>query len=358
MRKELSMLRFVLLTVSMVSLLTACGGSRTDPAVTSGTGPAASEGAGKTAPETEKAESTLDFPKRTIEVVVPYTAGGGLDAITRFAAEALDVGVPVTITNTVGGSSLVAVKDVANGDKSGHRYVAHHPESVVTYYLVGVFDEDYSEKFQWICSYAYDPMCIAVGKNSPVNTWEELIADAKSRSGEQTWGGSGNLSTNHLAAAIAMEKGEFLANYVPYSGAADARIACIGGTLDVYIGQVSEMVSYAEAGDLKLICTMGGERSSWIPDTPTMAELTGTTENTIFGLHRGVMAPQGVPEEVRQYLEDAYAKVCSDEEWRNHVSDTLHYTPVFSTREECEQISQDAVTFVNAAMKFIDENLN
>ena len=102
--------------------------------------------------------------------MVPYSAGGGLDAVTRFAAEALDLPQSVTITNMVGGSSLVAVMDVAGGDQSGHRIVAHHPESMSAYYLGGVFDQDYGSEFNWVCSYAYDSMCIAVGKDSKLIT--------------------------------------------------------------------------------------------------------------------------------------------------------------------------------------------
>ena len=327
----------VLLVAAMILSLSACGGSNK---------------------ETDTTKAALNFPTKTIEVVNPYTAGGGLDLVTRAAAEALNVGVSVTVTNMVGGSSLVAVTDVANGDKSGHRYVSHHPESLSAYYLGGVFDKDYGQEFNFICCYAYDSMAIVVGKDSPINNWADLVADALARPGEQTWGGSGNLSTNHMAAAMAMKKGGFLANYVPYSGAADARIACIGGNLDVFIGQTSEMVSYAESGDLKVIATWSEERVSWLPDVPTMAELLGTKEGTIYGLHRGVMIPKDVPEEIRQYLEDAYKAAVTTEAWQKKVSDSLHYEPGFWTGAECAQIAKDSYAFSEEAVAFINEKLS
>lgn len=258
----------------------------------------------------------------------------------------------------VGGSSLVAVMDVAGGDQSGHRIVAHHPESMSAYYLGGVFDQDYGSEFNWVCSYAYDSMCIAVGKDSKINNWEELVADAKSRPGEQTWGGSGNLSTNHMAAAIAMKRGDFLANYVPYSGAADARIACIGGNLDVFIGQTSEMVAYAESGDLKIICTWTEERTEWMPDVPTFTECVNSTDGTVYWPHRGVLAPKGVPENVRQFLEDAYKAACTDPQWEADVSANLHYEPTFCTGTECLEISQEAYAIAEEAVEFINNNLS
>lgn len=343
----------LMIAFAMTMSLAACGGT-TAPANNAGTTSASSSAGTSSTVDT----STLNFPTKPIEIVVPYTAGGGLDSVTRFAAEALNLSQPVTITNMVGGSSLVAVMDVANGDQSGHRFIAHHPESMSAYYLGGVFDKDYGKEFKWICSYAYDSMCIAVGKDSKINSWEELVADALSRPGEQTWGGSGNLSTNHMAAAIAMKRGDFLANYVPYSGSADARIACIGGNLDVFIGQTSEMVVYAESGDLKVICTWDEERTKWMPDVPTFSECVGTTEGTVYGLHRGVMAPNGVSEEVRQFLEDAFMAACTDPEWEKNVSDSLHYTPVFSTGAECTQISEDAYAIAEEAIDFINENLS
>lgn len=345
----------LLLVLAMVASLAACGSSPNAPA---GSSPSGSKSDAEKPAVSEPTVPAVDFPKKTIEVVVPYTAGGGLDSVTRFAAEALDLSQSVTITNMVGGSSLVAVLDVANGDQSGHRYVAHHPESMSAYYLGGVFDQDYGKQFQWICSYAYDSMCIAVSGNSDIATWKDLVDDALARPGEQTWGGSGNLSTNHMAAAIAMKRGNFLANYVPYSGAADARIACIGGNLDVFIGQTSEMVAYAESGDLTIICTWDEERTKWMPDVPTFAECVGTTEGTVYGLHRGVMAPGGVPEDVRQFLEDAYRKGCTDPEWETNVSDNLHYTPVFNTGAECLQISNDAYAMAEEAVEFINANLS
>lgn len=338
------MKKFFALALAMVMLLglmTACGQKETP--------------SNDNAPA-QQGETTLNFPTKTIEVVVPYSAGGGLDVVTRYALEALDVPVSTTVTNMVGGSSLVAIMDVANGDQSGHRYIAHHPESMSAYYLGGVFDQDYGKEFNWICSYAYDPMCVVVGKDSPINSWEDLVADANSRPGEQTWGGSGNLSTNHMAAVLAMDIGGFEALYVPYNGAADARIACIGGNLDVFIGQTSEMVAYAESGDLKVICTWGEERSEWLPDVRTFAEIMGTTDGTVYGLHRGVMAPSGVPEEVRQYLEDAYKTATTDPEWQKGVSENLHYTPVFCTGAECEQISEDAYAMAERAVEYINSH--
>ncbi len=328
----------VLLIAAMILSLAACGGAQKESDTTT--------------------KAALNFPTKTIEVVNPYTAGGGLDLVTRAAAEALKVGQSVTVTNMVGGSSLVAVMDVANGDKSGHRYVSHHPESMSAYYLGGVFDKDYGQEFNWICCYAYDSMCIVVGKDSPINNWDDLVKDALARPGQQTWGGSGNLSTNHMAAAMAMKKGNFLANYVPYSGAADARIACIGGNLDVFIGQTSEMVSYVESGDLKAIATWSEERVSWMPDVPTVAEILGTKEGTIYGLHRGVMIPKEVPADVRQYLEDAYKAAVTTEEWQKKVSDSLHYEPGFWTGEECAKIAKDSYAFSEEAVAFINEKLN
>ena len=341
------------LAMAMTLGLASCG-SENSPADSGGS--AASGGADVSS--SAASSEPLDFPTKTIEVVVPYSAGGGLDAVTRFAAEALDLPQSVTITNMVGGSSLVAVMDVAGGDQSGHRIVAHHPESMSAYYLGGVFDQDYGSEFNWVCSYAYDSMCIAVGKDSKINNWEELVADAKSRPGEQTWGGSGNLSTNHMAAAIAMKRGDFLANYVPYSGAADARIACIGGNLDVFIGQTSEMVAYAESGDLKIICTWTEERTEWMPDVPTFTECVNSTDGTVYGLHRGVMAPKGVPENVRQFLEDAYKAACTDPQWEADVSANLHYEPTFCTGTECLEISQEAYAIAEEAVEFINNNLS
>lgn len=331
--------QFVLLmSLCMAFCLAACG----DPAET---------------PADNQGDAALDFPTRNIEVLGPYSAGGGLDLITRYATEAVDFPVSVSFTEMAGGSSLVCVKECLNGDLSGHRYMALHPESMPPYELSGVYDKKYSEDFNWICSYAYDPMCIAVGKDSPINNWEELVADANARPGEQTWGGSGNLSTNTVGAVLAMWAGDFDAIYVPYKGAADARVDCMAGNLDVFIGQVSEMVAYHESGDLKIICTEGEERSEWIPDIPTLAEITGTTEKTVFGLHRGLVIPKAVPEEIRQYLEDKYREAVSTEEWKQGCADSLHYTPGFWDGEECAALYESCYAICEEAMAYVEDNM-
>lgn len=331
----------ILLSLLLVCSLAACG----------------EQGASNPNTPGESGEETLDFPTRNIEILGPYTAGGGLDLITRYAAEAVDFPVPVSFTEMAGGNSLVCVNECLNGDLSGHRYMAIHPESMPVYELTGVYDQPYSEEFNFICAYAYDPMCIAVNKDSPINNWDDLVADAKSRPGEQTWGGSGNLSTNEVGAVFAMWAGDFEAIYVPYKGAADARIDCMSGNLDVFIGQVSEMVAYYESGDLKIICTEGEERSEWLPDVPTLAELAGTTENTVFGLHRGIMIPKAVPEEIRQYYEDMYREAVTTEEWMEGCADSMHYTPGFWTGEECHELMEQCFESCAAAVDYINEHM-
>ncbi len=331
----------LLLVSVMIISLAACGNSNS----TSKSSTSAEENTPDTVAE-------VDFPTNTIEILVPFSAGGGLDLITRYAADALDIDEAVQITQMVGGSTVVCMEEMLNGDQSGHRYMAFHPEAVPVYEVSGVYETPYSEELNWICSYGYDPMCVAVGKDSKINSWEDLVADAQARPGEQTWGGAGNMSTHTVGTVFAMWVGDFTSLYVPYSGAADARTAAIGGNLDVFIGEVSEMAAYAESGDLKILYTMGSERSEFLPDVPTLAEIAGTTENTVYGLHRALVCKKEVPSEVRQCLEDLYKDATTTEEWMTGCRETLHYEPVFTTGAECDEIMLSGLSIAEEAFDY------
>ncbi|MFZ5945342.1 MAG: tripartite tricarboxylate transporter substrate binding protein [Bacillota bacterium] len=297
--------------------------------------------------EPKPEEKKVEFPTKGITAICPWSAGGGTDAVLRGLSKATEqfLGKTITVNNTTGGGGAVGHGAGLNAKNDGYTV------TMITFELVslppqGLVPFTYND-FDLLMRINMDPAALTVKKDAPYNTVEEFIAYAKEHPGEISIGNSGPGSVWHIAAGLLADKTGIDVKYVPYDGAAPAITALVGGHIQAVSVSPAEVQGQVQAGDLKLLAVMSGERVPTFPDVPTFKELG---YDITFGTWRGLAVPKGTPEEVKTILADSFKKGYDTEEFQSFAKKAglgLAYANAADFKAFLDQNSKD----VAAVMK-------
>ena len=294
-------------------------------------------------------EKKLDYPKKTVEIIIPYAAGGGTDVMVR----ALCAELPFTtmVTNIAGASASIGTMEALHRDPDGYTILAHLPESMSCYVMNGTYTEPVDDLFVPICAPVIDPMCMVIGSNNgKFANLEELVAYATEHPGEVKWCATGTKSQNHMISAQTWTALGIDVTYVPFDSGSKSRAALLGGNADIFVTQISEVAAYVQSGDMIPIMTYDANRSSILPDTPTAEELG--YEGLISVSHRGFLAVPGTPQEIIDFFADAVKTVCDNPEFQQKMRD-LGYDPVYSGTEEIKEYQANIKASFAEASKLV-----
>ena len=255
-----------------------------------------------------------DYPEKPITLVIPLGAGGSHDlnarVITSIIPQYLDQAMIVRLTPGAGGQK--GTQEVANSEPDGYTLLFTHNYIDMLQQHVENLPYDPMKDFVPIARINYAPIGIVVRSDSPYKTYEELIAAAKEKPGSIRMAHSGNWGALFVPAAQIMKASGAQFNLVPYQGGGPAMQALLSGDADVTMGFPSTLGAQLDAGKIRILATAGSERM--IEDVPTFAEL-GIGGDVGF-MHRVVLAPAGVSDEVKGKLQDAFAKLIEDKTFK------------------------------------------
>lgn len=282
------------------------------------------------------------FPERAITLVVPVAPGGGSDLTMRALARELEtiLGVPVVIVNRPGAGGSVGLSEVAKAKPDGYTLVM---VTEYNYNLPMTQKVDFTvDSFDYIAAVNFDPAAIAVGKNSPWQTLDDLVKFAIENPGVVTMGNSGFGNIWHIA-AVAFERtigAKFV--HVPFNGAAPTITAALGGHISAMVASPPEMAAQVQAGELRLLGIMSEKRSDLFPEVPTFRE---QGYDLVFGTWRGVALPAGADESVINILENAIKQAVESEGFREFMQ-KQGLGILYRSREELVKfIQEDQVRF-------------
>lgn len=250
------------------------------------------------------------YPERPIEFIVPSSAGGGTDVMTRNYAEAARkyMAQPVIVTNKPGVSGGLGMGEVQRAAPDGYKVSVLISELAIIPHMGMI--KFTSADFIPIARLNGDPGTITVRADAPWKTVEEFLAHAKSKPGEVSMGNAGAGSIWHLAAAAVEEKTGIKFNHVPFQGAAPATQGLMGGHVDAIAVSPAEVSSFVAAGKLKTLAIMSDQRLVGLyGNVPTFKE---RGIDLSVGTWRGLGVPLGTPPEVVSYLRDATRKIAAD----------------------------------------------
>src|SRR5262249_44253332 len=218
------------------------------------------------------AANAEDYPNQTLKIVVPFVAGGGVGGVGRIVAPKLaeELGQSVIIENRGGAGGALGAAAVAQSPPDGYTLLlgtgsTHGTNSNVYPRL----PYDPMRDFAPIVLVSSSPLLLIVPPSLPARSVEELIALARSRPGELSFGSYGTGSINPLGAELFNSMAGIEANHVPYRGSAPMITDLIAGRLNYAFDGVSTSLGYVEAGTVRMLGVAAPERSPVLPDRPT-----------------------------------------------------------------------------------------
>lgn len=278
-----------------------------------------------------------NYPSKVITLVVPFPPGGSTDQMARALAPKLQesLGQSVIIDNKAGATGTLGAAYVKRAPADGHTLlVTSLGPLVIVPHLMASIPYNPATDFDYLTVGVQSPNVLVVAVNSPFKTLAELIQAEKSNPGKLSFGSSGNGSSDHLATEIFWQQTATSGIHVPYKGGGPAITDAIGGQLDALFANVNSVIQFINAGKLRPLALAGNKRSPVIPAIPTFDEL-GYKEIVSYGW-QAVLAPKGLPSEVKAKLSKVLLGALNDPEVRKSFID-VGYEVVASTPEQFVQ---------------------
>jgi tripartite-type tricarboxylate transporter receptor subunit TctC len=284
-----------------------------------------------------------DFPNRPVRFIAPFPAGGGTDILARTIAQHLTEtwGQQVIVDNRPGATGIIGTDIAKNASADGHTLLlgnaATHAVNLSVYKKLPYHPV---RDFEHISLVARLPEMLVVHPSSPAKSVKDLIAIARSKPGQLTFGSAGVGSPPHLAGELFKSMAKVEITHVPYKGSPLALNDLMGGQIDMYFSNILTAIRLVKSGKLKALAITSAKRSNVAPDLPTIAEsgLTGYEEYNWYV----VVAPRGTPKPVVQKLSrDIAAGLRSKQVAALLTNDGAEI--VASSPEECTRFIEDQI---------------
>jgi len=236
------------------------------------------------------------FPTKPVKLVVPFPAGGSVDAVARALADKLTQmwGQSVVVDNRPGAGGNIGADYVAKSAPDGYTVVMGALSThAVNPSLYPKMPYDAAKDFVPITLVAITPNVLVINPALPVNSVKELIAYAKANPGKLSFGSGSNGSAGHLAGELfKVDTGTDMV-HVPFKGAAPATQSLLAGDTQLMFDNLANAMAQVKAGKLKALAVTTAKRSNLAPELPTMAE--AGVPGFDISPWRGLMAPAGTP---------------------------------------------------------------
>jgi tripartite-type tricarboxylate transporter receptor subunit TctC len=259
------------------------------------------------------------YPSRPLQLVIPFPPGGATDVAGRLLAKALEakLGQPVVADNRAGAGTIIGATFVAKAPADGYTLlVSSGTTFTVNPAIQPKLPYDPVKSFEPVGLVARTGLIVLAHKDSPASTPKEFVALAKASPGKLAFASFGNGTTAHFT-------GELLAHvtgtqllHVPYKGSAPAMTDLMGGQVPFAIDTVAAAIPQLKSGKIKAIGVTTAKRSSLLPNVPTFEE-SGYHLDADTWL--AVVAPRGLPAEVKAKLEKALAEVAAQPDVREQL---------------------------------------
>ena len=274
-----------------------------------------------------------DYPDRPIRIVVPYSAGGTNDILTRLVGAKLQAvwGQPVVVDIRTGAGGNVGADQVAKAEPDGYMLlVTASPPLSINASLYRDLPFDPQRDFAPVSLLVEVPNLLEVNPRLPVTTVAELVAYAKARPGKLNFASQGNGTTSHLAGELLRIKAGIDITHVPYRGTAPALNDLVAGNVDLMFDNLVSSLPFVRAGSLRALAVGSVARSAALPEVPTLIEsgLPDFETTAWFAM----VAPAGTPRAIVARLSAAAATALHEPDVAARLSD-LGATTVASTPE-------------------------
>src|SRR5690606_36202203 len=274
-----------------------------------------------------------DYPNKHIRLVVPWTAAGTMDIVSRMLAEQLGarLGQPIVVENRPGATGLIGTQHVAQSPADGYTLLAMSATvHTVSPNLRKSYPLEPIDDFTPISQVVSFPYVMVVPANSSFKSVADITEAAKKAPGKISYGSFGQSSAPVLISELFAQSTETKLLHVPFKGAAPAIQNLLGGHIDFFIDSLPSPLGQVRAGQLRALSVTTQDRSSILPDVPDMSE-------TIPGFEAiawiGIGAPAGLPEPIANRLHRELKEISADPEYKKRLHE-MGLEPVASESPE------------------------
>ena len=268
------------------------------------------------------------YPNRPIRLVVPFPPGGGLDVIGRVVAAQveLQLGQNIVVDNRGGANGIIGSELVARASADGYTLMNNGAAALIAQILNRKLPFDIERDFTPITSIGHGTgYLMLVNASSPVRTVKDLIALAKNKGSQISYGSAGVGNPNHLAMAMFSVHAGIDVVHVPYKGTAPSLTALMTGEVQFVSTPASAGLPQVRSGRLRALAFTGTSRAAALPDVPTVAE-AGLADYAFGGGFVGWHAPAGTPRATVSRLQQEVYKALQVPKVRDSV-ETGGYNP-------------------------------
>jgi tripartite-type tricarboxylate transporter receptor subunit TctC len=253
------------------------------------------------------------WPTRPIRLVVPFPPGGLIDNMARLIGPRLsqELGQAVVIDNKPGAGGNLGAGEAARATADGYTLLMASPPLTINPALYKKLPYQ-PEQIVPLGLLGRVPNVLMVNPASGIQSVAELSARIKARPGQLNYASNGQGTSLHLSAELYKSKGGLFVTHIPYRGAAAAITALMANEVDMMFDNLPSALGQIQAGKLKALAVTTPQRSSVLPQVPTMAEagVAGYQVSAWFGL----AAPAGLPAPVQARIEQALERIAKQPE--------------------------------------------
>jgi tripartite-type tricarboxylate transporter receptor subunit TctC len=264
------------------------------------------------------ATTAYAFPDRPIQIIVPYSAGGGTDLSMRLLAESMQRhmdGATVIVRNQPGGGGAIGTSAAVHARADGYTVGAGAQGPLALLPHLG--SADYTiDDVEFIGLVGRNLQVMIACKDAPFTDFDSFMAYAKDKApqiGNSGAGGANHISTEAFAKAAGIK-----VESVPFGGSSEAMAACAGGHIQAMVASPAEALAQVNAGTVKPLFVEEDKRIDLFPDTPTAVE---KGVDFTWSSWKGIIGPKGIPTEDLEILRAGVKAAVEDEEFQKKMKD-------------------------------------
>jgi len=249
------------------------------------------------------------YPSKPVRVVIPLGTGGTTDVPGRIVAQRLSeaMGQQFIVENKVGAGGTIGADFVAKSKPDGYTLLLTATPHVISANLYKNLPYNALADFAPVIRVASGPYVLTVHPSLGVNSVRELIALAKKQPGKIDYASSGNGSAQHLVGALFAHMAGIELSHVPYKSSSQAQQDLVAGMVKVGFPGTPIVIPHMKSGRLKALAVTTAQRSSHLPDVPTIAEAGVPGYEALVWV--GMMAPAGTPPDIVNRLNGEIRKL-------------------------------------------------
>ncbi|HTM79425.1 MAG TPA: tripartite tricarboxylate transporter substrate-binding protein [Devosia sp.] len=287
-----------------------------------------------------------NYPSQPVTIVVPFSAGGPTDTVTRLVAAAMseDLGQQVVVQNVAGAGGTLGAGQVAAANADGYTLLLHHIGMSTAPALYASLPYDPIADFATIGLVTEVPMTIVARKDFEPQSLEDLIAYIKEKGEDITYANAGIGAASQLCGVLLMDALDTKMTEVPYQGTGPAMTDLLGSQIDMMCDQTTNTTSQIKAGEIKAYAVTTPNRIAALPDVPTADE--GGLDNFDLAVWHGLYAPAGTDPAIIERLSKSLQVALANEKVATSFADLGTYpvpadqaTPAALTQKLAEQIA-------------------